>query len=92
MKKWKQRDGDHTFVRQFGPIKATICRKWHLSPAPTEYCAFLSVGEQRFSVGEQRFSVSIADLGVEWHDDKADAIAVNLLEKQIKKEIRSWLR
>lgn len=83
-KKWKC-EGDNTFVKWFGPIKATVCRKWGMSPEPTEYYAFLNVGDERFAV-------PISELGVRWFEDAAEKIACKLLEKQIKAYIRSWLR
>lgn len=84
VRRWEY-EGDHTFVRRFGPVKATIDRHWGLTPEPTEYRAFLSVGDEKFSV-------RIADLGVPWFEDEADVRAIKALEKLIKAYIRAWLK
>lgn len=78
-------DGDNSWVRQFGPIKATTGRTWGPTPEPTAYYAFLSVGNTKFTV-------PVADLGVPWHDDNIDALAVQALERLIKQHIRGWLK
>jgi hypothetical protein len=82
--KWKE-EGDNTFTRLFGPIKATICRKWGMTPEPTEYYAFLSIGDHQFIL-------PIKDTKVGCFDDDCNKIAVKMLEKAIKKHIRGWLK
>jgi hypothetical protein len=83
-------EGDQTYTRMFGPLKCTICRKWGLTPEPTEYYAWLSC--RGVDIGNTRFTLPISELGVPWHDDNADKIAQKHLTRAIKRHIREWLK
>lgn len=81
---WKPKG--EAYTRNFGPITATMSRHWdYKNPAPDRYDCFLSVGNGILTV-------KMEELGVDWHDDKADKIAQRLMTKLIKQVIRSWAR
>lgn len=83
--KWEEK-GSRKYVKQFGPITATILFTLNLKDeSASHYYGFLSVGEAEFGV-------TVAELGIDWFDDKADKLGCRELEKQIKKHIRSWAK
>ncbi len=90
-KGWTEAYGDHEYTKSFGPIKATVSREWpHNERRPTEYRAVLTVHNTGWNCIAG--SVAIAELGVDYFEDAADAVACKMLEKKIKAVIRSWTR
>lgn len=86
-KGWEQLS-DSTWEKHFGPVRARVVRTLdYKDEAKSHAYGYLDVRSEGCE-----FSVTYASLGVEWHDDNADAMAVKAIDALMRKAIRSWAK
>lgn len=88
---WVDGYSDEEYEKSFGPITARVRRDWPFNErAPTAYHCHLYAGTTPLT--DAPIIATIEEIGVPYCMDRCGAAACRLIERKVKRLIRSWAK